>query len=147
MDLGVYVVYLVLYLFGMPKEIRSDARFFRTGVDIQNVILFVYDDFTAVLTFTKLAESRIHSEILCENGSVTLQNLSRLQNVYSYLADGKERCLHEETTFTEGMCHELSDFLSYHQDQGSRGYRNSRELAKKVLQCMEEIRRQIEYDL
>ncbi|MGM9636806.1 MAG: Gfo/Idh/MocA family protein [Eubacteriales bacterium] len=147
MDLGVYAVYLAVYLFGMPKEIRSDARFFPTGVDIQDVILFVYDDFTAVLTFTKLAESRIHSEILCENGSVTLQNLSRLQNVYTYPADGTVRCLHGETTFPQGMCHELSDFLSYYQDQGSQGYSHSRELAKKVLRCMEEIRRQIGYNL
>ncbi|MGM9679986.1 MAG: Gfo/Idh/MocA family protein [Eubacteriales bacterium] len=147
MDLGVYAVYLAIFLFGMPKQIRSDARFFRTGVDIQDVVLFVYDDFTAVLTFTKLVESRIHSEILCENGSVTIQNLSRLQNVYSYPSDGSEHCLHRETTFPQGMCCELSDFLSCRQEAGREGYRRSRELAEMVLRCMEEIRRQIGYNL
>lgn len=145
MDLGVYAIYLACYLFGKPRRIVSEAKFFPTGVDINDSVIFDYGDYNVLLTFTKLAESRINSEILCEQGSAVIGNLSRLQNVRLFDKQGSERLLHGETTFPDGMCAELSDFLSLvNREKNPAEYDR---LAETVLDCMEVIRRQIGYDI
>lgn len=145
MDLGVYAIYLACYLFGKPSKIVSEAKFFPTGVDINDSVIFDYGKFHVLLTFTKLAESRINSEILCQQGSAVIGNLSRLQNVRLYDGQGGETLLHGETTFPDGMCAELSDFLALvNKEKTSAEYDR---LAETVLDCMEEIRRQIGYDI
>ncbi len=145
MDLGVYAIYLACYLFGKPVRIVSEAKFFQTGVDINDSVIFDYGDFSAILTFTKLAESRIHSEILCQQGSAVIGNLSRLQNIRLFDGQGSEILLHGETTFPDGMCAELSDFLAL--VNKSKCPTEYDRLASIVLDCMEEIRRQIGYDI
>ena len=50
MDLGIYVVYPALYLFGRPKEIVTRASLLSSGVDAGFTSLFVYEDKQVVLT-------------------------------------------------------------------------------------------------
>lgn len=145
MDLGVYALYLAVGLFGRPQRIDARADFFETGVDGCDHVLLDYGDFCAALTFTKLAESRIHSEILCQSGSAVIGNLSRLQDVVLYDGQGSATILHKETTFPDGMCAELADFLDLANSRtDGTQYDN---LAREVLSCMEEIRRQIGYEI
>lgn len=143
MDLGVYALYLAAGLFGVPGGICARAGFFETGVDICDHVRLDYGSFSASLTFTKLAGSRIGSEILCEKGSVVIGNLSRLRDVSLTDLSGNTAILHGETTFPDGMCAELADFLGIAAGEiDPAPYDN---LAREVLTLMEEIRRQIGY--
>ncbi len=147
MDLGVYCIYLALVLFGYPKKINASAHFWESGVDIADSVILTYDNFDAVLTFTKLAESAIRSEIICREGTVTVKQPAQLREVGFTDAKGEFAPLHETLSSVECMACELADFVSYTKEENSKKYLAARTCAKAVLEVMAEIRRQIGYDI
>ncbi len=147
MDLGVYCIYLALELFGYPKKINASAHFWESGVDIADSVVLGYDNFDAVLTFTKLAESAIKSEIICREGTLTVKQPAQLREVGFTDARGEFSLLHEILPPVECMAFELRDFISYTEKDGADKYLRARNLAKSVLTVMAEIRKQLGYNI
>ena len=112
MDLGVYSVYMALQLFGYPQTVDAYSTPI-LDVDGTDTAILNYDGYQVILTMSKLAESRIRSEIICENGTITLGLLSRLQELTYYPNQGNASVLFETSAFEESMFWELKDFLSY----------------------------------
>ena len=143
MDLGVYSVYMALQLFGYPKTVDAYSTPI-LDVDGSDTVIFGYDGFQVVLTMSKLAESRIRSEIICEHGTITIGLLSRLQEVDYYPSNGYHKILFGEAEFYESMIWELKDFLSY-----IRGadYKPMQALARDTIKLLTEIRGKIGYEI
>lgn len=141
MDLGVYSVYMALQLFGYPKTVDAYSTPI-LDVDGSDTVIFGYEGFQVVLTMSKLAESRIRSEIICENGTITIGLLSRLQEVDYYPANGYHQIIFGEAEFYESMIWELKDFISY-----IRGadYKPMQALARDTIKLLTEIREKIGY--
>lgn len=143
MDLGVYSVYASLQLFGYPKEIDA----FSTpilDVDGTDTVILHYDGYQVVLTMSKLAESRIRSEIICEGGTLTLGLLSRLQDITYYPNGGKAQVIAEQTEFYESMTWEIKDFLAY--TEGA-DYSHMKKLSRDSIRLLTEIREKIGYHI
>jgi predicted dehydrogenase len=143
MDLGVYALSLCVYLFGKPQSCFAKANYFESGVDITDTVILEYPDFHAVLTFSKLAESRSRSEIICENGTVTIGTLSQLQNVVRWNLNNESHLLHGTNEGDMSMTYELSDFLDFTTGKKMADYQFYKDLSLCVSELMDKIKIQI----
>lgn len=145
LDLGVYPVYIATELFGYPKNISAFAHFFESGVDITDTVVLSYGTFDAVLTFSKLAESAIRSEIICREGTVSIGQCAQLKNTGFTDTAGNFESLYPAMPPEKCMSYELCDFISYIKDKDA--YLKARSRAREVIAITEEIRGQIGYDV
>ena len=111
LDLGVYPIYLATELFGYPKKISAFAHFFDSGVDITDTVIFSYDTFDAVLTFSKMAESAIRSEIICREGTLTIGQCAQLRKTGFTDKEGNFESLYPALSPEECMSFELYTLL------------------------------------
>ncbi|MGM9648309.1 MAG: Gfo/Idh/MocA family protein [Eubacteriales bacterium] len=141
MDLGVYSVYIALQLFGYPNMVNAYATPI-CDVDGTDTVILGYDRCQVVLTMSKLAESRIRSEIICEGGTLTLGLLSRLQEIDYYPHDGEKTSIFGRSDFAESMTWEIKDFLSY---TNGANYSDMQRLSRDSVRLLTEIREKIGY--
>ena len=81
MDLGVYCVYAALDLLGKPDSICASASFAKNGADLSGGAVLGYKDFTAVLSYSKIGESAIRSEIIGDLGVIKIGSVSQFANI------------------------------------------------------------------
>ena len=58
MDIGVYCVYALAMLFGMPDKIQAQGIFLENGVDGAGTIIGIYPDKQAELVYSKITDRR-----------------------------------------------------------------------------------------
>lgn len=143
MDLGVYSVSLALSLFGYPKSVTAKAVYLG-DVDCTDSIILEYDGFHAVLTLSKLAESAIRSEIVCEKGTITLSGVSQLQEIAYFPVGGRKQPCYGTNDFATSMAAELADFVAY-----TKGKCCDEMIARSrdSVRLLSAIRTQIGYDI
>lgn len=84
MDLGVYLVYTALSLFGMPKDCDYFPTIISTGVDGKGTAILTYDEFRVVLNTSKIDDSFLPSEIYGENCTLTLPGIQKMNYLETY---------------------------------------------------------------
>jgi len=72
-DLGVYLVYAAMDLFGMPMSLSYRSQYLESGVDSVTGIVMGYEGFNCMLAASKVSNSFIDSEIQGENGSILIK--------------------------------------------------------------------------
>jgi len=80
-DLGVYPVSLAAALWGVPKKLSYAALRLDNGADGAGSMILEYGDFLCNITFSKIADGIVESEIIGEDGGVSFdrpQELSRI---------------------------------------------------------------------
>ena len=144
MDLGVYCVYPALDFFGVPERIVSAAGFLRTGADGYGSSLFLYPDKQVTLTYSKLGDSRIGSEIIGDKGTIAIGSISKLADIRLIRSDGSEEVLAGTAPSSVFMAGEALDFYRYvtAPETCREEYRCAGELSERVSEAMAEIRRQ-----
>ncbi len=144
MDLGVYSIYLALSLFGYPQAVTAKAIYLG-DVDCTDTVILEYPSFQAILTLSKLAESIIRSEIICENGTVTLSSVSQLQSIaYTPTGSNCTQPLYGCNDFASSMTWEISDFLAYSK---GKNYDDMIRLSRDSIRLLSEIRTKIGYHI
>lgn len=143
MDLGVYSVYLAVSLFGYPKAVTAKAVYLG-DVDCTDTVILEYDGFHAVLTLSKLAESSIRSEIICEKGTITLSGVSQLQEIAYIPVGGKKLPCYGRNDFAASMAAEIADFVEY---INGKNFDSFIALSRASINLLTEIRKQIGYDI
>ena len=81
MDLGIYCVYPALDLFGLPEKITACAHFMDSGADGSGNSAFLYGDKLVNLTYSKLGQDRLGSQIFGDEGTITIESISKLTNM------------------------------------------------------------------
>ena len=74
-DVGIYTLYPLVSIFGKPAEIKSESMFFKTpegDVDIHGSMILRYEGMDATLTYSKICDSFIPTEISGEKGNLIL---------------------------------------------------------------------------
>ncbi len=75
LDIGIYNIFLSMFLLGKPKEIFSSAGFTKTEVDGSCSVTFKYDNEALAVTFSSfLADTPIIAEVHGENGKIFLED-------------------------------------------------------------------------
>lgn len=141
-DIGVYCVYAAVDLLGVPKDITAFATFLQNGADGNGIAVFRYDNFDAVLTYGKTAETIIGSEILGDNGAVKIGKIS-LYSDASLVQGDSVTPLSFDMTKIEIMKGEADAFADYIENfsQDKQKYEDATKVTYDVLVCMEKIKK------
>lgn len=141
MDLGIYCVYPALDLFGMPEGILASAGFLNTGADGWGTAVLQYPGLQVTLTWSKVGQARQGSQILGDEGTVTVQSISCLTGITRFERDGTAHPVWGEEQKATLMGAEASDFCRYIQNPADAHYQLCQTRALEVSRVMAEIRR------
>lgn len=141
-DLGIYCVYPVIDLFGMPKKITPSQSFLNTGADGCGSAAFEYDDKLVTVTYSKVGQSRAPSQIMGDLGTVTVDSISKLDGIRLYNNNGDETLLNGETEKKFLMGNEAKSAVDFilRREETDKTLKECQELNEKVLLCMEKMR-------
>ena len=141
MDLGVYCVYAALDLLGKPDTVSASAAFADNGADLSGGAVLGYKDFTAVLSYSKIGQSAIGSEIVGDSGAIKIGSISQYADI-SLVKNGKEALLLGIPDRAEVMRGEAEKFADYieNRDAFLGDYKSVCELTHNVHTCMDLIK-------
>ncbi|MCD7827957.1 MAG: Gfo/Idh/MocA family oxidoreductase [Clostridiales bacterium] len=140
MDIGVYAVYLAVELFGKPKNIISHSDFLGTGADYAGTLIFLYDNLTVTITYSKIANGFSGGRILGENGAVSVKSVSKLVGINRLYNDGSIKELYPEIDENIIMSGEIKAFRDFAAGLNSEYYDCCKQMAFTVCELMEKIR-------
>ncbi|WP_432630355.1 Gfo/Idh/MocA family protein [Brotaphodocola sp.] len=142
MDIGVYCVHPLVALFGMPEKILSSSIKFSNGVEGAGTILAQYKEMQAECLYSKIANSKLPSQIQGENATMVIREIPNPRNVTIYYRDGREENLDIPEVSNNNMSYEIQTFIRLIQEnKADHPYLKNSEME---MQVMDEVRRQQE---
>ncbi|WP_226659081.1 Gfo/Idh/MocA family protein [Pseudalkalibacillus hwajinpoensis] len=141
MDIGVYGVYPVVSMLGMPQSIKAEGVMLESGVDGEGSILLKYEDKEAVIMYSKITDSHLPSEIQGENGSILIDKIGSPMDVKIHYRDGSIEDLSQSQSHT--MMYEAKEFIKLIQEGKSQSAINSHENSLRSIEVIDEARKQI----
>ncbi len=144
MDLGIYCVYPALYLFGKPESIQAAATLLPSGADGAGSTIWQYPDKQVILTYSKTAQGYAPSQILGDQGSLTVDSISKLEHMVLHRPGEEPKQLWNRVEKPELMGWEAVWFQRFvtQPETYRQTYEENSRLALEVCCCMREIRRQ-----
>ena len=142
MDLGVYCVYFALELFGEPVKVISHSDFLESGADCTGTLIFVYDDKTVTITYSKTANGFLGSRILGENGAITVQSVSKLTGIERYYNNGEKEVLYPVIDENLVMSKEIAAFIDFVNGENKEYYDYCKQTAFASCSIIEKIRKE-----
>lgn len=141
-DLGIYCVYPVIDLFGMPEKITPAQHFLHTGADGSGSAAFEYADKLVTITYSKVGQSRSASQIMGDEGTVTIDSISKLDGIRLFNNNGEEKLLNGETEKKYLMGNEAKSAIDFilKRDETDNFLKECQLMNEKVLLCMEKMR-------
>lgn len=141
-DLGIYCVYPVIDLFGMPEKITPVQHFLHTGADGSGSAVFEYKDKLVTITYSKVGQSRSASQIMGDEGTVTIESISKLDGIRLYNNSGEEILLNGETDKKYLMGNEAKSAIDFivNRKETDNFLKECQSMNEKVLLCMEKMR-------
>jgi predicted dehydrogenase len=108
LDIGIYPIFLSYLLLGMPKSIKANSRFYKTGVEIQTAMLFEYEEAQAMLYSGLTSKSEMKAEISGQGGTLFFD--PRWHETQGYSLDKDEELNHFDLpTVGKGYSHEIEE--------------------------------------
>ncbi len=142
MDLGVYCVYFALEFFGKPHKVVSHSAFLESGADYSGTLIFVYDDKTVTVTYSKVANGFVPSKILGEDGAVTVKSVSKLTGISRYYNNGDIKELYPTVDENLVMSKEIEAFIDFAKGKNLDYYAYCKQISMDVCAIMEQIRKE-----
>lgn len=141
-DLGIYCVYPVIDLFGMPEKITPVQHFLHTGADGSGSAAFEYADKLVTITYSKVGQSRSTSQIMGDEGTVTIESISKLDGIRLFNNAGEETLLNGETDKKYLMGNEAKSAIDFilRREETDKFLKECQLMNEKVLLCMEKMR-------
>lgn len=139
MDIGVYTIFPMVVLFGMPKKIQATSYKLHTGVDGQGSIVFQYEEMDATVHYSKIANSHLPSEIQGENGSMIIDKIHTPENVKIIYRNGMEEDISVPQK-SKSMYYEAKEFIHAIQKGSKKSDSLSHSLNTATI--MEDVRKQ-----
>ena len=126
---------------GKPDTVSASAALANNGADLSGGAVLGYKDFTAVLSYSKIGQSAIGSEIVGDKGVVKIGSISQYADI-SLVKDGKEDLLFGTPDRAEVMRGEAEKFADYieNRDAFLGDYKSECELTHNVHSVMDLIK-------
>ncbi len=140
MDLGIYCVYPALDLFGLPKKITACAHFMESGADGSGNAAFLYHDKLVNLTYSKLGQDRLGSQVFGDEGTITIESISKLINMKLIDNCGNVTEIIGDVPKETLMGYEAKAFEEFIANPHNPYYAVTAERALQVSKAMKEIR-------
>ncbi len=142
MDLGTYCIYPLVVLFGKPISVKASGVMLESGVDGEGSVLLTYESMEAVITYSKITDSFLPSEIQGEKGSIIIDRIHTPEKVEIRHRGGSVEDV-SQTAQHEPMYYEAKEFISLIQQGKLESDINSHENSLTVMEIMDEVRSQI----
>ena len=156
-DIGIYPIYPMVTLFGMPSGIKANVLTVNvptsrgmSPIDLQGAVLFEYEGMTASAVYSKVADSRLRTEISCEKGIISLDQIHITRHV-EFIPHGaptsgrssgpSKQDITVQCDPDEYLC-EFKEFIDIIEDGSHESRNNSLDNSLAVARIMDEIRRQ-----
>jgi predicted dehydrogenase len=141
MDLGVYCLWPVVYLFGMPIDVKALGITVPGGVDGAGAALLLYDTFTVTLNYSKVGNSYLHSEIQGEDATICVDKFNIPEKISIRFRNGTVEDVPVNQR-QDSMCYETDEFISCIKAGKKESEINSRAMSRNVMILLDEIRKQ-----
>lgn len=139
MDIGVYCIHYCARLFGMPDRIHAESSFLHNGMEGCGILLLNYGQMQVEIVYSKITESAFPSVIQGENGTLTIDRLSKPTKVMRIGRDGDQKDLGYLPS-ENNMVHEVMDFMELiRRGEWDHEYLKYSQITMKI---MDEARRQ-----
>ncbi len=142
-DIGVYCVYPAIQLFGKPKKVTATGVLIGSGVDGIGTLTLHYDHMFAVILHSKITNSHVINEIQGEEGTMTLDRISRPHKVEIHYRNGEHVDITKDDA-KNAMYHEAKEFIQLIKLGKTESSINTFQLALDVMEVMDEARKQME---
>ncbi len=139
-DLGIYCVYPAVDLFGVPERIIKNQQFLETGADHSGQAIFIYSDKTATITYSKVGQSRGISQILGDEGTITIGSISQTDSIEIIYKNGEKEELVPDIDKKYHMGNEARVMAEMIENPNGEILDDLRSVNAKVLECMEQMR-------
>ena len=140
MDLGIYCVYPALDLFGLPQKITACAHFMASGADGSGNAGLLYDDKLVNFTYSKLGQDRLGSQIFGDEGTITIESVSKLINMKIIDNKGNATEIIGDVAKEKLMGYEADAFEKFIANPDDPYYNTVKERSLQVSRVMKEIR-------
>ncbi len=143
LDIGIYCLYPAIHLFGKPIGVSANGVILEDGgVDGTGSVLLKYADMDALITHSKVSNSKMPSEIQGELGNILIDKIGSPEKITLILRDGtNEEHVPEQEIFN--MMYEAQEFVSLIDEGTPESSINSYSLALDVHKILDEARKQI----
>ena len=151
MDIGVYTIYPMVVLFGMPVEVRASGLLLPSGADGQGTAVFRYEGMEATVIYSKIADSFLPTEIQGEKGTVIADRINSIGRVTfvphaENVSGGKGRKSDpvdiSAVTGKDEYYYEVAEFINLIQSGKRESALNSYRNSLDTMLLLDEIRRQ-----
>ncbi|MBQ4626471.1 MAG: Gfo/Idh/MocA family oxidoreductase [Clostridia bacterium] len=140
MDLGIYCVYPALDLFGIPEKTTACAHFMESGADGSGAASLIYPDKLINFTYSKLGQDRLGSQIFGDEGTITIESISKLTNMNLILNSLDKQEIIGDVAKERLMGYEAAGFEHFIADPSDEYYAVTSGRALQVSRLMKEIR-------
>ncbi|SDH99008.1 Predicted dehydrogenase [Alteribacillus persepolensis] len=143
MDIGIYCIYPMVVLFGMPSSLKAHGHLLEANVDGEGSILFDYEEMEGVVMYSKITNSHMPSEIQGEKGSMIIDAMNVPSCVVIHYNDGTK----EEITAVQedrDMYYEIEEFRHIIKNKSLESSINSHTTSLYTAKIMEKARKQID---
>ncbi|MDL2311072.1 Gfo/Idh/MocA family oxidoreductase [Peptostreptococcaceae bacterium OttesenSCG-928-C18] len=135
-DIGIYSIEPIVSLFGKPKNITGNNYRLSTGVIGFGTGILAYDDFEAVVMYSKIFDNYTKSEIIGEDGVLTFSKTSLPKEFEIKYRDGSiER--YEDTSDTPLMYYEIEEFINCIKKEKTESNINLHQVTKDSVEITE----------
>ena len=139
LDMGVYCVHPLIELFGMPDQVQASCVKLSNGIDGAGTFLALYPEMLAEVSYSKISNGRMESEIQGEKGTMFISEImSPRKAVIEYVHGGVEELVIPPCE--NNMCYEAEYFaraIQEHTDVTAH-----QQVSLDSTRLMDEVRRQ-----
>ena len=143
LDIGVYCIYWMVMLFGVPQRVQSSVTFLSESIDAAGVVLCDYPTMQATVSYSKVYKSHRPFVIEGENASLIMEPFPLPTGITRVDREGNAKTVPFETN-TLDMAYEITDFMRLCQDPGQAEALQLNTL--HTLQIMDQIRDEHQID-
>ena len=140
-DIGIYPLFAMLYLFGKSSDLSAKAQFLHTGVDALGTISVKYDDFLGDVHYSKISNSLIPSEIQGEDGNILINTIAIGSSAKIHMRSGEIIDLGSEKN--DAFYYEIKEFLALIENGKLESSIMSHKLSLELMNTLDEIRMKI----
>lgn len=143
MDIGIYCVYPALELFGAYESLTAMALKHKNGIDLCGSAILGYADKAITLTYSKIGEGRGISEIIGDEGTITIDKLSNFDGITLHNKDGSKEVIQTAANDGLNMRFEAQHFYDYATDYEKNAAEHKRlnALSVQVTDTLQKIRK------
>ncbi len=146
MDIGVYPLFFTVSIFGVPEKITASGMILEEGrgIDAYGTLHMNYGEMDAIISYSKIYNSYLPTEITGEEGAFLIEHLSEMDRLY--YVDRKQENKRTELTAPRkenGMYYELRHFIDLFNGGEKESPVNTFDLSLKVMEIIDKARSQI----